>query len=43
MIRIDDNLTSAEQRLINTLKNKSRAEQDEILAEYERRHDGVHK
>lgn len=31
----DENLTPAEMRLINQLKNKSRMEQDQIIKEYE--------
>ena len=31
----DENLTPAEMRLINQLKNKSRMEQDQIIGEYE--------
>ena len=34
---IDDNFSSDEIRLINTLKNKSRMEQDEIIFDYERK------
>ena len=32
----DESLTPAEIRLIETLKGKSRAEQDQIIYEYER-------
>lgn len=32
----DENLTTAEIRLIETLKGKSRAEQDQIVYDYER-------
>lgn len=31
----DENLTPAEMRLINQLKNKSRMEQDQIIKEHE--------
>lgn len=31
----DENLTPAETRLINQLKNKSRMEQDQIIKEHE--------
>lgn len=34
-MRFDENLTSAEIELVNTLKNKNRMEQDEIIGEYE--------
>lgn len=33
----DDNLTPEEIRLIDTLKGKSRMEQDQIIYEYERK------
>ena len=33
----DDNLTPEEIRLIETLKGKSRMEQDQIIYEYERK------
>jgi hypothetical protein len=36
-MRIDDNFSSAEIRLINTLKGKSRMEQDQIIFYYERK------
>lgn len=36
-MRIDDNFSSEEIRLINTLKAKNRMEQDEIIFEYERK------
>lgn len=35
-MRLDDNLTPEEIRLIETLKGKSRMEQDQIIYEYER-------
>ena len=35
-MRIDDNISTEEQRLIDTLKGKSRMEQDEIILDYER-------
>ena len=34
-MRFDENLTPAEIKLVNTLKNKNRMEQDEIIGEYE--------
>ena len=34
-MRYDENLTSAEIRLIETLKGKNRMEQDQIIGEYE--------
>lgn len=35
-MKFDDNLTPEEMRLIDTLKGKSRMEQDQIIYEYER-------
>lgn len=34
-MRIDDNFSSAEIRLMETLKGKNRMEQDQIIGEYE--------
>ena len=36
-MRIDDYVSVAEIRLIDNLKGKSRGEQDQIIAEYERK------
>ena len=36
-MRIDDNFSSEEIRLMNELKGKSRMEQDKIIYEYERK------
>jgi hypothetical protein len=38
-MRIDDYISAEEMRLINELKGKSRMEQDQIIAEYERKVD----
>lgn len=35
MQRYDENLTATEQRLIDSLENKNRMEQDQIIGEYE--------
>lgn len=36
-MRIDDNVSVAEMRLIDNLKGKSRQEKDQIIYEYERK------